>query len=343
MSIIDRVLATDTVPDSILRFGIRRLLAQRLKAEAHLRKDDPDARETLLQQMRSSPIALQTRAANQQHYEVPTEFYRYCLGPRLKYSSGLWDQATDDLGSAEENMLRLTAQRAQLADGQRILELGCGWGSLTLWMAERFPNAAIVGVSNSKTQKEFIDQRAAESGLRNVRIITADMNDFAPEEAFDRVVSVEMFEHMRNWELLLKRISGWLEPEGKFFLHIFTHRTLTYFFENQDESDWMSRHFFTGGMMPSEGLIHNLSRHLKVEEQWQVSGTHYQKTAEAWLKNMDRHENAILPILADTYGKGEMAKWWGYWRIFFMACAELWGYRCGQEWTVSHYLLERRL
>lgn len=342
MTVIDGLLAKDLVPDAILRIGIRRLLRQRLRDETRAAAGEDEALARVIDVMRRSPVAVQTRAANEQHYEVPTRFFQYCLGPRMKYSSGLWNGIGGDLAEAEEAMLRLSCDRAELLDGQRILELGCGWGSLTLWMAEHYPQAKVVGVSNSRTQKEFIDNRARELGLKNVRIITADMNTFEADESFDRVVSVEMFEHMRNWETLLERISRWLVPEGKFFMHIFTHRSLAYFFENKDPSDWMSRYFFTGGIMPSGDLLHKFDRHMRVESDWQVNGTNYARTAEAWLENMDRHKEAILPILAQTYGEGETTKWWVYWRVFYMACAELWGFKEGQEWMVSHYLMQRR-
>ncbi len=327
------------VPDSIIRGAIRRLLRARL---AELRPDDvehaAEATARFAAAMGEAPIALLAHKANEQHYEVPPEFFGYALGPHRKYSCCLWDNGVQTLGEAENQALSVTCERAGLADGQRILELGCGWGSLSLYMAQRFPRADILAVSNSAPQREYILAEAARRGLGNIEVLTADMNDFATARRFDRVVSVEMFEHMRNHARLFERIAGWLEPEGRFFMHIFVHRSVPYLFEDRGDDDWMSRHFFSGGMMPSAGLPLLFQEHLRLERQWAWSGTHYEKTANAWLANVDARRDETLAVLEATYGRGQGALWLQRWRMFFMACAELWGYREGREWFVCHYL-----
>lgn len=345
MSLSMRLLERGLLPDPLIRFGIRQLLKARLAEED---RGSPDAQQRhlmmLIGKLRQSPIALHTDQANLQHYELPCRFFQLVLGKHLKYSSCYYRHAEDTLDQAEANMLALTAERARLEDGERILELGCGWGSLSLWMAERYPNSAITAVSNSRTQKQFIDAQAAVRGLRNLEVVTSDVNRlaFARGTLFDRVVSVEMFEHVRNYATLMGNIAGWLEPHGTLFVHIFTHKSYAYPFEVRDESDWMAKYFFTGGIMPSDDLLLYFQRDLHIVDHWQVPGRHYSRTSEHWLQNMDRHRTEIEPILASIYGESESRRWWAYWRVFFMSCAELWGYANGREWMVSHYLFAKR-
>jgi len=327
------------VPTRLVRHGIRRLLDERLRAERSRHEPDLDrALGAWVREMRGSAVAPVPERANEQHYEVPPRFFELALGKRLKYSSAYYPTAGTTLDEAEEAMLALTCGRARLADGQDILELGCGWGSLTLWMAERYPHARIVAVSNSAPQRLTIERRAAERGLANVEVLTRDMNAFRTERTFDRIVSVEMFEHMRNWEELLRRAAGWLRPEGRLFLHVFAHHRYAYPFEVRDESDWMGRYFFTGGMMPCHDLVDRLEVPFEAESRWVVPGTHYARTSEDWLRNLDRHRGEVLALFRDTYG-ADAARWFQRWRVFFLACAELFRWDEGREWSVSHQLL----
>ena len=330
------------VPDSITRVAIRRLCQQRLR-DCDRGNDVANARslEMFVEAMRTGPIAPVPEKANEQHYELPPEFFTAVLGAHRKYSSCYWATETKSLDEAEATALDITCERAELSDGQDILELGCGWGSLTLWMAERFRNSRITAVSNSAPQRRFIGAEATRRGLMNLQIITADINQFdAIGFQFDRVVSVEMFEHMRNYERLLNRIAAWLRPDGKLFVHHFCHRQFAYPFETDGDANWMGRYFFTGGLMPSENMLQHFSRDLTVIRHWAWDGTHYQRTSEAWLANLDARRREVLPILEATYGPAAARRWFHRWRMFFLAVAELFGYANGTEWFVSHSLLQ---
>jgi cyclopropane-fatty-acyl-phospholipid synthase len=330
------------VPDRVVRLGIRRLLKARL---TEMQDSDAQATAALTQSfldgLRTAPLALLPDKANEQHYEVPAAFFGTALGPHRKYSGCFWPEGASTLVQAEAAALAATCERAGIANGQRILELGCGWGSLTLWMAERHPGSQIVALSNSNSQRAHIEAQAAQRGLTNVRVITRDINDFDTAEQFDRIVSVEMFEHLRNWPLAFARVARWLTPQGRFFMHVFAHRGAPYAFVERDASDWMSKHFFSGGMMPSDDLALHCQDDLRLLNRWRWDGTHYQRTSEAWLRNMDDGRSALWPLFEQTYG-ADAAVWWMRWRLFFMSCAELFGYDNGQQWWVSHYLFERR-
>ena len=331
------------VPDAVVRSGIRRLCESRLQA---IYADDceqaAEATARFAAAMDRSPVALVPERANEQHYEVPADFFRLVLGPHRKYSSAWWPEGVSTLADAETAALAVTAERAGLENGQSVLELGCGWGSLTLWMGSHYPDSRITAVSNSHSQRAWIEAEAARRGLGNVRVLTADMNEFQAPGRFDRIVSVEMFEHMRNWRRLFARVHDWLADDGRFFMHVFCHRDVPYAFEDQGPGDWMSRHFFSGGMMPSDDLALRFQDDLKCLRRWRWNGTHYARTADAWLDNMDARRAVIWPVLERTYGPEAATQWWMRWRVFFMSCSELFGYARGSEWWVSHYLFERR-
>ena len=329
------------VPRPLVRRGIRTLLSQRLEEQQGIYgPDHGDALRRFVDHMREAPVAPVPELANEQHYEVPPRFFELALGERRKYSSCYYPSASTTLDEAEEAMLDLTCERAELVDGQDVLELGCGWGSLTLWMAEHYPNSRITAISNSKPQRLSIERRAAAKGLTNVRIVTEDMNRFEAPAQYDRIVSVEMFEHMRNWETLLGRVRGWLRDDGRLFLHVFAHRSYAYPFDVKDESDWMSQYFFSGGMMPSHDLVDHLDVPFEVDQRWAVNGTHYARTSEHWLDNMDARKKEVMAVLRETYGPDEAARWFQRWRVFFLACAELFAWDDGNEWIVSHQRLK---
>lgn len=331
------------MPDGLVRAGIRSLLRVRLNDESSADRVEHARRfQEFVETTRSNPIALLTDKANEQHYEVPAAFFEHVLGRHLKYSCCHFSSASMSLDDAEAEALRITCERAQIANGQRILELGCGWGSLSLWMAEHFPGSEITSVSNSSTQRAFILDRAKQRGLSNLQVITADMNDFTTTDQFDRVVSVEMFEHMRNYELLLKRIASWLVPEGLLFVHIFCHRDTPYVFETEGASNWMGRYFFSGGTMPSDDLLFHYQADLTLTHWWRWNGQHYERTSNAWLERLDAARTQLMPVFETTYGKAQASIWFQRWRLFFMSCAELFGFRSGNEWWVSHYLFRRK-
>lgn len=339
MPFIDRVVRLGESfpwPDGLLRYAIHRMVAQtdRERTAAAV----PETNRLFAQTMADYPIAIHAADANQQHYELPERFFGLVLGPRRKYSCCFFPTETTTLAEAEEHALAETARRAGLEDGQAILELGCGWGSLSLWMAEHFPNSHIVSVSNSHSQRAYILGEAWKRNLANLTVVTADMTDFTTGEIFDRVVSVEMFEHMSNWRLLLARMKGWLSPDGRAFIHVFTHKAAPYRFDHNDPGDWIARHFFTGGLMPSHGLMQEFPESFVVEQDWRWSGTHYRDTARLWLKNFDDNAGAIRAIMSDVYG-ADAALWQRRWRLFFLATEGLFGFGGGDVWGVSHYRL----
>jgi len=339
---VDAVIDAGRLPDAVLRAVIRRLLDARRSA-ASVTADE------LASQLWAGPVTVAVDAANRQHYEVPPALFELMLGPRLKYSSAWWPDGVESLEAADEAMLELTCQRAGLADGQDILELGCGWGSLTLWMAERFPGSRIVAVSNSVPQRRLILERAASRGLTNVSVLTADVGalgvtahtDVVGPQRFDRVISVEMFEHVRNHRELGRRIAQWLRPGGELFVHVFAHRDTPYLFEVGGAGDWMARHFFTGGMMPSEDWIPTAIDALDHRQTWRFDGRHYTRTLAAWRRRLEEQRDDAVAILSEGASTAEGERRFHRWRTFLIACEELFAARRGREWGVVHHRLSR--
>ena len=339
---IDAILEKNIVPDAIIRKFIQRLNRGRLKDEKKWFIENlEDYHQLIRERHQGSAIAENTRDANEQHYEVPSEFYQLVLGDNLKYSSCFYTDENNTLSQAETDMLRISCERAEVKDKMHILDLGCGWGSMTFYLAQNFKDLKITSVSNSKTQKKFIEEKAKLLGLKNIQVITEDINKLKLTRKFDRIISVEMFEHVRNYPELFKKVSTFLKPRGKLFVHIFTHKEYSYYFEPKDTTDWMARYFFTGGVMPSNHLFYYFCEPLKIEKHWLVNGRHYHLTSEAWLKNIDKNREAVMQIFSDTYGEENALKWYSYWRIFFIAVSELFKTRNGNEWMVNHYLFSR--
>lgn len=339
----EKYLEKNKIPDSWIRSAIRWQLKNKLKIES---RDGEKSQQlyfkNLLQKLSQGPIAIHTSEANEQHYEVPTEFYKIVLGPRLKYSSGYWANERTTFEESEMMMLQLYSERAQLQDGQKMLELGCGWGSLSLYLAETYPQSEITGVSNSATQKAFIDAEIKKRNLKNLKIVTCDINELELQDSFDRILSIEMFEHMRNYKKLFQKAAKFLKENGLLFVHIFSHKKFAYPYESDNPNNWMARYFFTGGMMPSDELFFYFQEDVSLRKRWRVNGQHYHKTCEAWLGKMDLNQEKIMRIFEETYGHHDALKWWVYWRIFFMACSELFGYEKGNQWAVTHYLFDKK-
>lgn len=331
-----------TLSDMLIRAGIRHLLRKRLKLLTRSPRRSPEEQlQIFKQQLSKHAVTEETQAANEQHYELPPDFFKEVLGPNLKYSSALWWVDTKKLGEAEANMLDVSIERAGIADGMDILELGCGWGSLTFWMAKHFPNAKITAVTNSKLQADHIQHECASRAIENIRVVKTDVGTFEPNEQFDRIVSVEMLEHVRNYGTLFDRIYNWMRPGAKFFVHVFTHTDYPYLFETEDDTDWMAKYFFTGGTMPSHDLLPSFRGKLNLERDWEVNGTHYAKTLESWLQNIDDKESRVRAILSQCYPANEVEIWIQRWRMFMMASAELFAFNKGRSWGVSHYVFSK--
>jgi len=344
---LDKLLAR-RLPDPLLRTAVRLILKRKTKLQEIENIEERQAYiTTFAENLKKEKIAVHTDHANEQHYELPPQFFQAVLGKMLKYSCGYWpdppeiNRASEQLDRSEENMLALTCRRAEVAEGHQVLDLGCGWGSAALYMAREYTGAEITAVSNATPQIDYINSEAERLGYSNLSAMKADINELELQQKFDRVVTVEMFEHMRNYQALLNKVAGFIKPGGKLFIHIFSHHAYPFLYENRTGGDWMARHFFTGGTMPSKDLLHYFLDHFSLEKQWAIPGTHYRYTLEAWLQKMDRQREQIYPLFVETYGEDEAEKWWNYWRLFFLSCAEFFGFREGNEWFISHYLLSK--
>jgi cyclopropane-fatty-acyl-phospholipid synthase len=338
-----RLVQTNRVPDPLIQLFIRTGLRLNSRQRYQTPIEERDAaKRALIEKLKQSRIAIHVADANRQHYEVPAAFFQLVLGKWLKYSCCYWPQGVRTIDEAEEAMLQLTCERARLRSGMAVLDLGCGWGSLSLWIAQHYADCRVVAVSNSRSQKEYIESQCRARGLENVEAITADVNEFSIDRQFDRVISVEMFEHMKNYEMLMAKIASLLKPEGMLFVHVFSHREFAYEFDVGDAGNWMAQTFFSGGTMPSDDLLLHFQRDLALVDHWRIDGNHYAHTLGAWLAKLDRHQAEVRQVLAATYGADQETRWLVNWRLFFMACEETWKLGQGQEYLVSHYLFETR-
>jgi cyclopropane-fatty-acyl-phospholipid synthase len=336
------LLHTDRVPDWLTRLGLRIILRRSTRQRYRSSIEERDAqRRDLIQKLKRSPIATHPNDANRQHYRVPPAFFELVLGRRLKYSCCHWPKGIRTLDEAEDAMLSLSCRRARLRDDLDVLDLGCGWGSLSLWIAEHYPACRVTSVSNSPEQITYIEKRCRERGYDNVETLVADVNHLRIDRRFDRIMSIEMFEHMKNYERLMGRIASILKPGGMLFVHVFSHREFAFEFEEDDPNDWMAQTFFSGGTMPSDDLLLHFQRDLHLIDHWRLSGAHYAKTLRAWLEKLDRHKPDVRNVLRQAYGPDHETEWLVNWRLFFMACEETWALRGGREYIVSHYLFEK--
>ena len=325
------------LPEPLLRFGIQKEIKDRLKTIY----TEGNSRGSLQKQLVGAPIAVDQEKANEQHYEVPSSFFNLVLGKNKKYSCCYWPEAIGSLSQAEDASLEQVVSRAEIKDGMRICELGCGWGSLSIRLAKSFPNSEILALSNSNSQRQYIESQSDKLGLKNLKVLTGDVADFKPQGLFDRVVSIEMFEHVRNHQELLSRISSWMNEDARLFVHVFCHKKYTYLFESQASQSWLGHYFFTGGMMPSQDLLSSYQSGLSLLKKWDVSGVHYAKTANAWLRNLEQNKKEVVEIFKNTYGLESCIRWFNRWRLFFLACEELFAFDEGKEWFVSHYLFRK--
>lgn len=340
MSIAIEAVERGFVPDSLVRSGIRSRLRKILKELEQTRDSVTDPSGRFLLARSKEPVALSAERANEQHYGLPVSFFRAFLGNRAKYSCCLWEKAKTSLDQAEEAMLALTCSRAGIENGHSVMDLGCGWGSLSFYLAQNYPDSNILAISNSKGQIDYINRSAREKHFKNLRAVLGDVSEYEPSPKFDRIVSVEMLEHIRNWDVLFRRIALWLKNDGRFFCHFFCHRDIPYLFRSDTEDYWMGHFFFTGGSMPSFSLPARINKNLLVESSWKVNGSHYSRTLESWLVNLDGRKREILPILEEHYGKGNSCLWYRRWRIFLLACSELFSYNSGNEWFIAHHLMK---
>ncbi|XP_028807031.1 (S)-coclaurine N-methyltransferase [Neltuma alba] len=343
VKIMSRSLERNLLPDVVVRRLTRLLLASRLRS-GYKASSQPQLSDLLhfVHSLREMPIAIETDKPKVQHYELPTSFFKLVLGKNLKYSSCYFSSASNTLDDAEEAMLELYCERSRIKDGHTVLDVGCGWGSLCIYIAKKYSNSRVTGICNSTTQKAYIEEKCRDLMLQNVEIIVADISTFEMDASYDRIFSIEMFEHMKNYKDLLKKIAGWLKEDGLLFLHHFCHKAFAYHFEDKNEDDWITRYFFTGGTMPSANLLLYFQDDVTVVNHWLVNGKHYAQTSEEWLKRMDQNLTSIKPIMESTYGKESAVKWTVYWRTFFIAVAELFGYNNGEEWMVAHFLFKKK-